>query len=143
MVSVTFTHHPLWYVHLEMGPGDTVFFHPLLIHGSGMNRTNGFRKVCICVCVCMYVCVMFVRVCLCVSVSVRVYTRNHICNFRQSHVTANSNYYYIDVKGTTQEGIIKEVMDIAAKNRGIKDGDITFEVTDNFKVYTIVMPCNQ
>ena len=32
-------------VHLEMGPGDTVFFHPLLIHGSGMNRTNGFRKV--------------------------------------------------------------------------------------------------
>jgi len=35
-------------VHLEMGPGDTVFFHPLLIHGSGMNRTNGFRKVCTC-----------------------------------------------------------------------------------------------
>ena len=32
-------------VHLEMGPGDTVFFHPLLIHGSGMNRTSGFRKV--------------------------------------------------------------------------------------------------
>lgn len=32
-------------VHLEMGPGDTVFFHPLLIHGSGRNRTTGFRKV--------------------------------------------------------------------------------------------------
>ena len=32
-------------VHLVMEPGDTVFFHPLLIHGSGMNRTNGFRKV--------------------------------------------------------------------------------------------------
>ena len=32
-------------VHLEMEAGDTVFFHPLLIHGSGMNRTNGFRKV--------------------------------------------------------------------------------------------------
>lgn len=32
-------------VHLEMGTGDTVFFHPLLIHGSGMNRTQGFRKV--------------------------------------------------------------------------------------------------
>ncbi|XP_013406071.1 phytanoyl-CoA dioxygenase, peroxisomal-like [Lingula anatina] len=31
-------------VHLEMAPGDTVFFHPLLIHGSGMNRTKGFRK---------------------------------------------------------------------------------------------------
>ncbi|XP_066284697.1 phytanoyl-CoA dioxygenase, peroxisomal-like [Branchiostoma lanceolatum] len=31
-------------VHLEMEKGDTVFFHPLLIHGSGMNRTQGFRK---------------------------------------------------------------------------------------------------
>ncbi|XP_006820280.1 phytanoyl-CoA dioxygenase, peroxisomal-like [Saccoglossus kowalevskii] len=31
-------------VHLEMEAGDTVFFHPLLIHGSGMNRTDGFRK---------------------------------------------------------------------------------------------------
>lgn len=33
-------------LHLEMEAGDTVFFHPLLIHGSGMNRTQGFRKVC-------------------------------------------------------------------------------------------------
>ena len=32
-------------VHLSMEPGDTVFFHPLLIHGSGMNRTDDFRKV--------------------------------------------------------------------------------------------------
>lgn len=32
-------------VYLEMEAGDTVFFHPLLIHGSGANRTNGFRKV--------------------------------------------------------------------------------------------------
>jgi ectoine hydroxylase-related dioxygenase (phytanoyl-CoA dioxygenase family) len=31
-------------VHLEMDIGDTVFFHPLLIHGSGTNRTTGFRK---------------------------------------------------------------------------------------------------
>ena len=31
-------------VHLEMEPGDTVFFHPLLLHGSGRNRTAGFRK---------------------------------------------------------------------------------------------------
>ncbi|CAC5418892.1 PHYH [Mytilus coruscus] len=30
--------------HLEMEAGDTVFFHPLLIHGSGMNRTKDFRK---------------------------------------------------------------------------------------------------
>lgn len=32
-------------VHLEMEKGDTVFFHPLLIHGSGMNQTQGYRKV--------------------------------------------------------------------------------------------------
>ncbi|XP_069083626.1 phytanoyl-CoA dioxygenase, peroxisomal-like [Pleurodeles waltl] len=30
---------------LVMEKGDTVLFHPLLIHGSGMNRTTGFRKV--------------------------------------------------------------------------------------------------
>ncbi|CAJ1054487.1 phytanoyl-CoA dioxygenase%2C peroxisomal [Xyrichtys novacula] len=35
-------------VHLEMEKGDTVFFHPLLIHGSGMNQTNGFRKAISC-----------------------------------------------------------------------------------------------
>ena len=32
-------------LHLEMNAGDTVFFHPLLIHGSGANTTNRFRKV--------------------------------------------------------------------------------------------------
>ena len=31
-------------VHLEMDPGDTVFFHPLLLHGSGFNRTEGLRR---------------------------------------------------------------------------------------------------
>ena len=31
-------------VHLEMEPGDTAFFHPVLIHGSGQNRTQGFRR---------------------------------------------------------------------------------------------------
>ena len=30
--------------HLEMAPGDTVFFHPLLLHGSGRNRSTGFRR---------------------------------------------------------------------------------------------------
>ncbi|XP_038596968.1 phytanoyl-CoA dioxygenase, peroxisomal [Tachyglossus aculeatus] len=34
--------------HLVMEKGDTVFFHPLLIHGSGMNRTKGFRKAMSC-----------------------------------------------------------------------------------------------
>ena len=31
-------------VHLEMEPGDTVLFHPLLLHGSGRNRSAGFRR---------------------------------------------------------------------------------------------------
>jgi phytanoyl-CoA hydroxylase len=31
-------------VHLEMQPGDTVFFHPRLIHGSGFNKTTGLRR---------------------------------------------------------------------------------------------------
>lgn len=35
-------------VHLEMEKGDTVFFHPILIHGSGTNRTDGFRKAISC-----------------------------------------------------------------------------------------------
>ena len=35
-------------VHLEMEQGDTVFFHPILIHGSGANRTKGFRKAIAC-----------------------------------------------------------------------------------------------
>jgi phytanoyl-CoA hydroxylase len=35
-------------VHLEMRPGDTVFFHPLLIHGSGRNRSSGFRRAISC-----------------------------------------------------------------------------------------------
>ncbi|MEE3330143.1 MAG: phytanoyl-CoA dioxygenase family protein [Myxococcota bacterium] len=30
--------------HIEMEPGDTVFFHPLLIHGSGFNKTQGLRR---------------------------------------------------------------------------------------------------
>ncbi|KAI6214318.1 hypothetical protein M3Y94_00253400 [Aphelenchoides besseyi] len=35
-------------VHVEMEAGDTLFFHPLLLHGSGANRTNGFRKAISC-----------------------------------------------------------------------------------------------
>ena len=32
-------------VFLEMDVGDTVFFHPILIHGSGANKSKNFRKV--------------------------------------------------------------------------------------------------
>jgi len=35
-------------LHVEMEAGDTVFFHPILIHGSGVNRTAGFRKAISC-----------------------------------------------------------------------------------------------
>ncbi|XP_043570107.1 phytanoyl-CoA dioxygenase, peroxisomal isoform X3 [Chiloscyllium plagiosum] len=35
-------------IHLVMEKGDTVFFHPLLVHGSGTNRTQGFRKAISC-----------------------------------------------------------------------------------------------
>ena len=31
-------------VHLEMDPGDTVLFHPILLHGSGRNLSNGYRR---------------------------------------------------------------------------------------------------
>nr|CAH0113005.1 unnamed protein product [Daphnia galeata] len=41
-----YDNHPM--VELPMEKGDTVFFHPILIHGSGMNRTNGFRKAISC-----------------------------------------------------------------------------------------------
>ncbi len=30
--------------HIEMEPGDTFFFHPLLVHGSGSNTTDQFRR---------------------------------------------------------------------------------------------------
>uniref|UniRef100_A0A1A8SM55 Phytanoyl-CoA dioxygenase, peroxisomal n=1 Tax=Nothobranchius rachovii TaxID=451742 RepID=A0A1A8SM55_9TELE len=74
--------HPRHHVEMEMG--DTVFFHPLLIHGSGMNQTKGFRK----------------------AIS---------CHY------ASSDCYYIDVKGTTQENIENEVIEIAEKKYGIND----------------------
>ncbi|XP_013785887.1 phytanoyl-CoA dioxygenase, peroxisomal-like isoform X2 [Limulus polyphemus] len=64
--------------YLEMGAGDTVFFHPILIHGSGANRTNGFRKAISC------------------------------------HYAASESEY-IDVRGTSQENIAEEVIQIAKK----------------------------
>lgn len=71
--------------HVLMSKGDTVFFHPILIHGSGTNRTKGFRK----------------------AIS---------CHY------AGSECYYIDVRGTTQENIAREVEEIATK-RGLSSVD--------------------
>lgn len=31
-----------------MKKGDIVFFHPLLVHGSGINKSNGYRKSMCC-----------------------------------------------------------------------------------------------
>jgi len=45
-------------IHVEMDAGDTVFFHPVLLHGSGANTTNGFRKAISChyaACECDYI----------------------------------------------------------------------------------------
>jgi phytanoyl-CoA hydroxylase len=35
-------------VYAEMEAGDTIFFHPLVVHGSGANKTKGFRKAISC-----------------------------------------------------------------------------------------------
>ncbi len=35
-------------VHIECEPGDTILFHPLILHGSGQNRTQGFRRAISC-----------------------------------------------------------------------------------------------
>nr|XP_025872236.1 phytanoyl-CoA dioxygenase, peroxisomal isoform X1 [Vulpes vulpes] len=69
-------------VHLVMEKGDTVFFHPLLIHGSGWNKTQGYRKA-IC------------------------------CHF------SSADCHYIDVKGTSQEIVEREFMELVHRLYGI------------------------
>ena len=69
-------------VHVQMEAGDTVFFHSLLIHGSGTNRTKGFRK----------------------AISVHY---------------ASSDCEYIDITGTLQDGIAREVEDLM-KLKGVE-----------------------
>ncbi|XP_072509365.1 phytanoyl-CoA dioxygenase, peroxisomal [Notamacropus eugenii] len=73
--------------HLVMEKGDTVFFHPLLIHGSGRNKTKGFRK----------------------AIS---------CHY------ASSDCYYIDVKGTSQENVEKELGDLIKRKYGVSNAEL-------------------
>jgi len=35
-------------LYVEMEAGDTIFFHPLLVHGSGRNNSKGYRKAISC-----------------------------------------------------------------------------------------------
>ena len=91
-------------VHLEMDKGDTVFFHPLLVHGSGANRTLGYRK----------------------AIS---------CHF------AGDQCRYIDVHGTVQENIAREVERIAAKRIAklkLPLGPMTFNDIWAFKSRSVV-----
>lgn len=83
-------------VHLEMEEGDTVFFHPILIHGSGMNRTDGFRK----------------------SIS---------CHY------ASGDCEMIDIRGTSQDLIVDEVLEQAVKRTGMPKESFTFEAIWQFK----------
>lgn len=70
-------------VNLKMEKGDTVFFHPILLHGSGPNTTKGFRKAI------------------------------------SSHY-ADSNCHFINVTGTTQDNIEREILKLA-KTKGFPE----------------------
>uniref|UniRef100_A0A8C6XU10 Phytanoyl-CoA dioxygenase, peroxisomal n=1 Tax=Naja naja TaxID=35670 RepID=A0A8C6XU10_NAJNA len=79
-------------VHVPMEKGDTLFFHPLIIHGSGRNRTEGFRK----------------------AIS---------CHY------ASSDCQYIDVKGSTQEYLEKEVEEIVRERYNMSVSALDFKVS--------------
>lgn len=118
-------------VHLEMEKGDTVFFHPLLIHGSGMNHTEGFRKVRISsMCrrsrvhntkispIDQSECSIsgsYEMILICVRLSQAI-----SCHY------ASADCYYIDVKGTTQENISNEVKELAFRKYGVDS--VSFQV---------------
>jgi phytanoyl-CoA hydroxylase len=68
-------------VNVEMEAGDTIFFHPLLIHGSGRNNSDRYRK----------------------AIS---------CHY------ASCDCQYIEVTGTMQEDIAKEVEHMAKTKAG-------------------------
>ncbi|RWS19883.1 phytanoyl-CoA dioxygenase: peroxisomal-like protein, partial [Leptotrombidium deliense] len=85
--------------YLEMEAGDTVFFHPLLVHGSGANKTTGYRKAISC------------------------------------HYAA-SECHYIDVKGTTQEKLADEVIEVAKSKYG-KNIQIDYATIWNYRAQLV------
>ncbi|XP_062578730.1 phytanoyl-CoA dioxygenase, peroxisomal-like [Saccostrea cucullata] len=93
-------------LHLCMEAGDTVFFHPLLIHGSGMNKTKGFRK----------------------SIS---------CHY------ASADVDFIDVKGSIQDKVEKELIETFAKvleSGGVDPNQVTLKDVWMFKSREVSLP---
>lgn len=72
---------------MEMDAGDCIFFHPLLVHGSGANRSDRYRK----------------------AIS---------CHY------ASSDCHYIDVRGTNQQVIADEIIQMAKNKYGIEVDDV-------------------
>jgi phytanoyl-CoA hydroxylase len=62
-------------VHFELEPGDTLFFHPHLVHGSGRNRTQGFRR------------------------SILTHYASADCEFQEAIASALPQRYYVPVRG--------------------------------------------
>nr|XP_022300529.1 phytanoyl-CoA dioxygenase, peroxisomal-like [Crassostrea virginica] len=95
-------------VHLPMEMGDTVFFHPLLIHGSGMNKTKGFRK----------------------SIS---------CHYAYADID------FIDVKGSIQDQVEKELLQMVEKllvSKGVDPKAVTLKDLWMFKSRDVTLPEN-
>lgn len=97
--------------YVVMDKGDTVFFHPHLLHGSGPNRTQVFTTE-------------------------KIYhwiNKFHPPNFQGFRKAischyADSNCYFVDVRGSIQEEVAKEI-ESQAKRYGIEDPK--FEVSNN------------
>ncbi|XP_056000590.1 phytanoyl-CoA dioxygenase, peroxisomal-like [Ostrea edulis] len=93
-------------VHLPMETGDTVFFHPLLIHGSGMNKTKGFRK----------------------SIS---------CHYASGEIN------FIDVKGSIQDSVEQELIEMSSKillSKGVDPKFVTMKDIWIFKSRDVFLP---
>lgn len=86
-----------------MKKGDIVFFHPLLIHGSSENKTQGYRKV------------------------KKYLIQSLCCHF------ADAACGYIDIKGTFHEEVAAEIMEYARKKFKNVIGDREVQYQDLWK----------
>ncbi|KAJ7400394.1 Phytanoyl-CoA dioxygenase, peroxisomal [Pitangus sulphuratus] len=83
-------------VHLVMEKGDTVFFHPLLIHGSGINRTSGFRKSISC----------HFASSECYYIDVKNTTQEHLEKELEEMVRKKYNATSVELKSQIQQGFV-------------------------------------